>query len=122
MPVRGIMKTDPFANTKLYDEIKEVLEENGRSLKDILYVTGIHKTDHKKTLDCQKFLKLARKIKYNSGYGGVEINQRLVVVLRDGSSLNRHEYDGSEWFEYNPVYPTDVQVEDFEKDDVTILL
>lgn len=116
------MKTDPFANTKLYDEIKEVLEENGRSLKDILYVTGIHKTDCKKTLDCQKFLKLARKIKYNSGYGGVEINQRLVVVLRDGSSLNRHEYDGAEWFEYNPVYPIDVQIEDFEKDEVTILL
>lgn len=36
---------------------------------------------------------------YNNGYGGHEIPIELVVV-GEGWWLERHEYDGSEWWEF----------------------
>ena len=37
---------------------------------------------------------------YDSGYGGAEVLMALVIVFKDGSWLERAEYDGSEWWEY----------------------
>jgi hypothetical protein len=39
-------------------------------------------------------------INYDSGFGGAEIADDLVVVFTDGSWLERGEYDGSEWWEF----------------------
>ena len=35
---------------------------------------------------------------YDNGFGGQEVYG--VVVFTDGTWLERHEYDGSEWWEY----------------------
>lgn len=37
---------------------------------------------------------------YDDSYGTREVEDDLVVVFRDGSWLERQEYDGSEWWEY----------------------
>ena len=45
-------------------------------------------------------------IEYSDGFGAQEVAQDLVVVGKDWW-LERHEYDGSEWWEYKstPVKP-----------------
>ena len=37
---------------------------------------------------------------YDDGYGVNEISTNSVIVFKDGSWLERGEYDGSEWWEY----------------------
>lgn len=37
---------------------------------------------------------------YDAGHDEQNIRQSLVVVFNDGSWLERHEYDESEWWEY----------------------
>lgn len=39
---------------------------------------------------------------YNDGYGGQEINDDLMVVGKDWW-LERHEYDGAEWWEFKKL-------------------
>ena len=41
-------------------------------------------------------------VEYDSGYGDSYINQ-LQIVFKDGTWLERAEYDGSEWWEYKAV-------------------
>ena len=43
-------------------------------------------------------------IDYDDGYGDQEIAVDLVVVFTDGGFLRRAEYDGSEWWEYEPPF------------------
>ena len=53
----------------------------------------------------EEFAKLANK-KYDNGYGGNEVPLDLIVVGKDWW-LERHEYDGAEWWEFKklPVKP-----------------
>ena len=73
---------------------KEILEQI--KIKDIDYITIGNKE-----IDKKWFLKQAKRINYDSGFGGEVINLNLIIVLKDGSWLDRREYDGSEWFELN---------------------
>lgn len=50
--------------------------------------------------DVDEFKAVAATITYDAGYGIQEINKELVIVFKDGSWLERAEYDGSEWWEY----------------------
>ena len=52
-------------------------------------------------------MEIARKVFYNSGVGSREISPGLVVVGKNWW-LERHEYDGSEWWEYKtkPITPS----------------
>ena len=43
-------------------------------------------------------------IDYDDGYGSQEIAADLVVAFTDGGFLRREEYDGSEWWEYEPPF------------------
>ena len=77
----------------LYNETLEVLNEHGKTSCDILWVGT---PDTKIPLDM--FWKAADSA-YDNGYGGTEVNESLFVV-GDNWWLERHEYDGSEWWEY----------------------
>lgn len=48
-----------------------------------------------------KFWKLADRM-YDAGYGHAEVAEDLLVV-GDNWWLERHEYDGSEWWEYKEL-------------------
>jgi len=39
---------------------------------------------------------------YDSGFGSPEVNKYLIIVGKDWW-LERHEYDGSEWWEYKTM-------------------
>ena len=77
--------------------LKETLDLMKRYNKDI---TDIHfygfKVAYLSIFDFNKNL----DVDYDNGYGGNEIPMQLVVVFKDGSWLERWEYDGSEGWEY----------------------
>lgn len=79
----------------LLRETKQVLMEHGLSPEDVLWVgrPGLNLK-----CDWAGFVKQANII-YDNGYGGAEIPEDLVVVGKDWW-LERYEYDGAEWWEF----------------------
>ena len=80
----------------LLKETIEVLKENGKTLKDIKWVGS---RDY--LIELEK-LKGIFNIEYDEGFGAPEIAEDLFVVGEDWW-LERHEYDGSEWWEFKSV-------------------
>ena len=83
--------------TNLYKETAAVLLEYGKSINDIVFVSG---NGHEIPLD--NFIELAKSYDYDSGYGSEEVPIDLLVVGKDWW-IERHEYDGSEWWEYKTL-------------------
>ena len=46
------------------------------------------------------FEEAAKGFSYDNGYGCAEVNITLVVLFKDGSWLERGEYDGAEWWHH----------------------
>ena len=86
----------------LLKETEEILKRNNYTLDDIEWVgTSLH------YIDKEEFIKLADTT-YDNGYVGQEIAESLILVGKD-FWLVRHEYDGSEWWEFKklPKKPTE---------------
>ena len=77
----------------LLEETRRILKEHGKTIKDIVAVQG---ADFGIRVDA--FIRLADTL-YDDGYGSPEVAEDLIVI-GDGFWLERHEYDGSEWWEY----------------------
>jgi hypothetical protein len=79
----------------LKKETEELLKEYNKNLKDIIWF-GCKEVelvgDLEKVLDFQ----------YDSGFGSQEVLEDLILVGKD-FWLERHEYDGSEWWEYKNI-------------------
>ena len=95
--------------SNLKDETLEVLKHNHKSWADVKWIG--HQDGNVK-IHPDYFLEIA-DAEYDSGYGGQEVNAALVVV-GDDWWLERHEYDGSEWFEFK-MMPTLQQDSKFGK-------
>ena len=84
----------------LLDETKDEILQSGHSTDDVRFVgsrdekLGIPWSQAEKVLD----------IDYDEYYGCQEIAPDLVVVFTDGGFLRREEYDGNEWWEYEPPF------------------
>ena len=87
----------------LLDETKRVLKAHNKKLNDIVWIG----TDEEE-ISIATFIKNA-DMEYDSGWGANEVNMSLKIVGND-FWLERHEYDGSEWWEYKemPVRPPKV--------------
>lgn len=86
-----------------YETLK-ALKDHGRTEDDIVYVgTNTFR------IPLEDFWELAN-VDYDNGYGGAEIVEDIIVVGR-GWWLERHEYDGSEWWEYKECPPVPSRVE-----------
>lgn len=84
----------------LLGETKDAISRSGHSTDDVRFVgsrdgeLGIPWSQAEPVLD----------IDYDDGYGSQEIAADLVVAFTDGGFLRREEYDGSEWWEYEPPF------------------
>lgn len=88
----------------LLKETEETLKKNGKSLSDIEWV-GCPMFQ----IDIGQFLNLA-DVDYDAGFGAPEVATDLLVVGKD-FWLERHEYDGCEWWKFKtcPAKPNDVR-------------
>lgn len=82
----------------LKDETLEILNKYDKTWDDVEWVGSV---SWNLTIDKNQFLTLADR-EYNNGYGGNEVPLDLVVVGKD-FWLERHEYDGSEWWEFKQI-------------------
>lgn len=82
--------------SNLKAETIEVLWEHGLTTDDVLWAgtTEFY-------IDLDLFWTLADR-EYDSSYGAPEVAQDLIVVGA-GWWLERHEYDGSEWWEFKSM-------------------
>lgn len=78
----------------LLEETLRVLEQNGKSEKDIVWL-GCN--DFQITWD--NFKEIAKDANYDDGYGSAEVAQDLKIV-GNGFEMVRQEYDGSEWWDF----------------------
>ncbi len=90
-------------NTNLLDETVRSLDSHNHSPSDVLWVGT---SDVWFTWD--EFADPATNANYDSRYGSPKVAQDLVIVGKDWW-MNRHEYDGSEWWYFNtsPIIPTE---------------
>lgn len=104
------MNTD---ETNLLKETIDVLHDHGHTPADVLWVgqsLDVHPRKYYTGIpepfwfSWAEFAALAAVTDYNNGFGGAEIASDLVVV-GDGWWLERHEYDGSEWWEHKQLPP-----------------
>lgn len=76
----------------LLKETKAALKDNGYSLDDVDWV-GCWAF----RIPMEAFIEAA-DVEYDEGFGAQKVAEDLIVVLKDGSWLERSEYDGSEWW------------------------
>ena len=85
--------------TKLLYETKAYLQEHGLTGADVKWVGSI---DGNYAMSWDEFENRFGNLEYDSGFGSQEIAKDLVVV-GEGWWLERHEYDGSERWEYKKL-------------------
>lgn len=80
--------------TNLWEETLRILTGNNRNFDDVMYIQGSNFGITK-----ENFEQVAKKSEYYSGFGAAEVAEDLIIV-GDDWWLERHEYDGNEWWEY----------------------
>jgi hypothetical protein len=98
-----------------YEETIECMNLYKKAMEDVAYVT----VDGERCFKPERFFERIKGIEYYSGYGHQEINPGLQIVFKDGSFLEREEYDGSEWWHFIAPKKLDVELEEFP-DDIVI--
>lgn len=86
--------------TNLLKETIEHIERSGHTLENITFI-GSEETGHSCTWN--EYSELA-DLEYDSGFGAQEVATDLVIVFSDGTQMWRHEYDGSEWWDYSKPF------------------
>lgn len=92
----------------LYNETIDILKENGKTESDVIWFGHLFYDYEAVEYPREKFKEFFN-FEYDSGFGGQEVDEFLYVVGHDWW-LERHEYDGAEWWEYKtlPNRPTTV--------------
>ena len=96
-------------NRNLLDETRSELTARGKAPAEVRWV-GLIEPDYLRTIrpssdapiGCWEDFERFASFKYDAGYGGAEVNSRLVIV-GDDWWLERGEYDGSEWWEFKSL-------------------
>ena len=82
--------------SNLKEETLKVLHNHGKRKEDVKYVCGAEFQ-----ISLEQFWKLA-DTEYDSSYGAPEIATDLMLI-GDDFYMDRGEYDGSEWWDFNTV-------------------
>lgn len=82
----------------LLEELEVELEKHDKKKSDIKWI-GL---EGEGCFNTKQFLKIAKDFNYHDGFGLIEIHERLKIVGKDWW-LERHEYDGSEWWEFKTL-------------------
>ena len=101
----------------LLDDTLEIIKENRKSTDEIKFVrckwyewTSSGTVCYEYYMTWDDFASQANK-EYDDGYGDTEVKDNLQIV-GENWWLERHEYDGSEWWEFKSL-PT--QPEEYKK-------
>lgn len=102
--------------TNLLHETREAITNSGHSIEQISFIGS---ADGKYRMTWDQFTEVA-DAEYHSGFGGAEVATDLIVLFVDGKRMWRGEYDGSEWWEFDP--PVSVDYNNAEAKPITRLI
>lgn len=96
-------------NKNLWEETNEIFMRHGKKFDEVVWIGIIDKLNNVSYKMPREDFIIKSDREYYAGFGLQEVNPNLVVVGKD-FWLERHEYDGSEWWEYKsiPVEPEEV--------------
>lgn len=94
----------------LLAETIKAIESTDYTIGDVQWVGS---KDGEFAITWEQFATIAN-VEYDNGYGGAEIAHDLVIV-GDSWWLERHEYDGSEWWEYKMLPQQQLHVKSIHK-------
>ena len=84
----------------LLEETKQAIANSGHKIGDIVFI-GSEGSGHE--CSWEQFKKLA-DFEYDDGFGAPHIALDLVIVFEDGQKMWRHDYDGSENWEFSSPF------------------
>lgn len=90
-------------------ETLDVLSEYNKTPSDVLWVGHINQN----VKNTWEWFEKNADFLYDNGYGGNEIPMSMVIVGKD-FWLERHEYDGSEWWEFKSLPQEPERVAEFK--------
>ena len=96
-----------MSKINLLEETIKILANHGLTLEDIQFIKT-RNGDFRPKFGGRKFL----DVDYDNGYGGNEIDLNLKIVGYDWG-LERHEYDGTEWWEFKKLPTFEKKVDCF---------
>ena len=83
--------------TNFLEETEEAILDSGHKIEDVMFIGS---SDGEYRLNYEEFKNIA-DFEYDDGYGSQEIASDLIIYFKDHTYIERGEYDGSEWWEYN---------------------
>lgn len=103
------------------EETLDMLKDCGKTEDDVIWVGRCEywASSYPDVKNTWEWFKSKANFEYDNGYGGAEIPLSLVVVGED-FWLERHEYDGSEWWEYKRIPTEPFETKDFDLQRVSI--
>ena len=78
-------------------ETKKAILDSGHKLEEVMFI-GSSNGEYRMSWD--KFVTKAN-FEYDNGFGSSKIAVDLIIYFNDKTYIQRGEYDGSEWWEYN---------------------
>lgn len=84
----------------LLEETKADIKASGHKVADIVFIGSVD-TGHECTWE--QFRVMADR-EYDAGFGAQEVAKDLLIAFSDGSTMWRHEYDGSECWQYSAPF------------------
>jgi len=89
------------APVSLMEEVRQAIEDSGRSVEDVAYVKVVRKNaGGYACIPFEHFAEIASGVEYERIADGPAIHSGLCIVLKDGSFFGRMWSDGSEWFHF----------------------
>lgn len=76
------------------------IERSGHAPEDIIFI-GSRESGHSCTWD--EFRTLA-DFDYDSGFGAQKVASDLIIAFKDGATMWRYEYDGSEQWQFSEQF------------------
>lgn len=109
------------APVSLMEEVRQVLEDNGRVVEDVAYVKVPMKRGGFACILFEHFAEIASGVEYERIGSGPAIHSDLCIVLKDGSFLGRMWSDGSEWFRFHEAPEQNPEMACPSRDELCIL-
>lgn len=82
----------------LYEETNSKLQQLDYTWNDISWIGSPDLI-----IPVDRFISVAKNTNYDNGFGSQEIAEDLVIMFKNGTGLERQEYDGSEsWLYQEP--------------------
>jgi hypothetical protein len=82
-------------------ETIDFIEAHGKKLSEVLWVSSVEENGDEFWFSWDDFSSIS-DFNYDNSYGSLEIKEELKIV-GDNWWMERHKYDGSEWWEFKTL-------------------